>query len=226
MTKHSFKQQYNEPNEYYDYFKIYLKQGKNRSVEKTYSALLAEEDAKATDNPAVEYTVTIEKLTKISDRWKWINRAIDYDYYQNLLLHHRQSLQRLDDLNKRLKYLQDVAINTTKDNSIPIKDKMAILEKLSKTETICTSERYKTYQKIKKFNAEMKEYEKNKYNVEAEKQKDLLIALNDYENGFISDTEYAIITRDYPEEIVEKIEKQQKNPMDIINKLTNPMNEC
>lgn len=221
MTVHSFNKQYNESDEHYDYFKIYLKQGKTRSIKKVHDTTSTHV---TTSTSAGELAAPdIEQVTLISNRWKWIYRAADYDYYQNILSQHKQAQQQLENIDERLSYLENVATNTMNNSTMVEKDRLNVLEKIAKNEVILNSKRQKSYQIIKKTCEELKKYDENKYNFEAEKQKDLLTALTDYNNGFIDKSEYDIITLDYPEKIVEQIENQYNNPLDSLTKLTNPI---
>lgn len=221
ITNKSFEKQYNESNENYSYFKIYLKQGKDRSIKKVHAEITA--NATGTISAGTTTTPNIAQLTLISDRWKWIYRAVDYDHYKNILSHHNQAQQQIGYIDKQLSYLRNVATTTINNNAMLEKDRLYILGKVAKNEKILTDERQKSYKIIKKTGEELKNYDKNKYNFKAEKQKDLINALNDYNNGFIDKTEYNVITLDYPEKLIERIENQYNNPMESVTKLMNPI---
>jgi len=211
MTVHSFNKQYNESNEHYDYFKIYLKLGKTRSIKKVHDTTSTHV---TTSTPAGELAAPdIEQLTLISNRWKWIYRAADYDYYQNILSQHKQAQQQLENIDERLSYLENVATNTMNNNTMVEKDRLDVLEKIAKNEVILNSKRQKSYQIIKKTCEELKKYDKNKYNFEADKQKDLEKIIIDYDRGYISGEEYAVETNDYPEKLIENIRKNHTNPL-------------
>lgn len=214
MTKNSFNKQYKEPDEYYNYFKLYLNQKGERSIEKLHNTIvqIAKDGTNVPD---------VEQLSLISNRWKWINRAIDHDHYQQLLLQHSNAKEKLSAIDDRLEYLDEIAYNTMNNDSLSDKDALIILEKLAKSESIFTSERQKAYENIKKSSQDWENYQQHKFNFEAEKQKDLEKAITDYENGYINDMEYAIITKDYPDNVIEKVKKAHENPLKALINMGN-----
>lgn len=215
MTTHSWYQQHKESDEYYQYFRIYLTL-EPRTLTNVSVAIAATGDGEGT----VAKEVSIETLTYIANKWKWLPRATDYDTYKSLLKSNAQSKERLSKIDNRFEWIDKQVNELMNNNTINTKEKLQQLEKLTKIESLLVDERLKSLKEVGKSLKKIENYDKNKYNFEADKQKDLEKIIIDYERGYISEEEYAVETKDYPEKLIENIKKNHTNPLD---QLTNMM---
>jgi len=202
MTKHSWNQQYKEPNEYYDLFKKYLKDRNMKELKENHS-----------------------DIEIIANKWYWDLRALDYDKYNNIVDGNKSNNERNITINKRLEWLEGRTNNIIDDNTITDKEKIDILFKITKTESILFGEKNKNEANIKKSSSELKEYYDKRFNFESEKQKHLEQVIKDYEMCYISKDEYDTELLYYPTELVDKTIKRMKNPLgtflDAVNTSSN-----
>lgn len=203
MTNYSFEIQYKENKKHYEWFKLFLDLD-DRTTDKLHDTL---QSLTPNDVPP------IETLTHISNKWKWIQRAIDYDLYNVLLDRNKKSKHKYNNLSNRLQWLENTMIETMNDTTKSEKDKLTTLEHLSKTESIISNELSKEYENIKRNTLEWGEYQKNKFNFEAEKQKDLEKVISDYMHGYINETEYQTEIKDYSDTLIMKLVENIKNPL-------------
>lgn len=216
MTTHSWYQQHNESDEDYKYFRIYLTLEPRALV--NVGAALTATDAK--EEGVTPEGVSIETLTYVANKWKWLQRATDYDTYKSLLKSIKLSKERLDKLDNRFEWIDKQMNEVMNNNTINAKERLQQLEKLTKIESLLVDERLKSLKEVGKSLKKIENYDKNKYNFEADKQKDLEKIIIDYDRGYISDEEYAVETNDYPEKLIENIRKNHTNPL---GQLTNIM---
>lgn len=200
MTKHSWNQQYKEPNQYYDLFKKYLKDRNMKELKESHS-----------------------DIEIISNKWYWDSRASDYDKYNNIIGRTKTIKQRNKSINGRLKWLNKKTGDILNDNTITDKERVNLLYKITKTESLLFEEKTNNYKNIKNTPVALKEYYKERFNFESEKQKHLEQVIKDYEMCYISKDEYDTELLYYPKELVDKTIKRMKNPLGtFIESVSNP----
>lgn len=216
MTTYSWKQQYNETEKEYQFFKIYLELGNDRTIQNVQKTLDTNETNEGNSEvhgtfgcPKASVTPPdIETLTHIADEWKWIPRSIDYDIYHTLLKNNRVVQYQIQKIDEKSKWLDNKAIEI-RDASIKIEKKLLLIEKIVEIKSKIAAERQKSVKIIEKSLKKWQNYDKNRYNFEAEKMKELEKIIHDYDNGYLSSTEFNVETKDYADELIENIRKQK-----------------